>query len=174
MVNTDYKLDALRLLLQKDCLSERYHKLTDYTEKLIGGLKALGCQTKSDAAGLSDEALCSLGLSDAETVRLFRRFLTIYDPNRQKLRELEKLPIEPREREAYTELYCLPGVKLTRADLYLRSGFCSLADIAVSTVEEIRTRTAQTIAEQSLSCIVPLPKEIRTHIAVARAFTEYE
>ncbi|MCQ2430790.1 MAG: hypothetical protein MJ192_10730 [Clostridia bacterium] len=172
MINTNYRIDALSVLLDPGCLSERYAPLIPYKERLITGLKALGCRTKHDAELLPDDVLLGLGLPDAGVVRLFRRFLTIYDVSPQKLREIDKVTADPAERAAFRELYCLPGVKQIRASLYCRAGYETLQSVADASVEEILTRTAQVIAEDSLSCIVPLPKEVRTHIAVAKAFTE--
>jgi len=43
--------------------------------------------------------------------------------------------------------------------------------IAVSSAEEIRRRTEGLIEREGSCLAVPLMKEIRTHIAVTRAFT---
>lgn len=171
MINTDYKIEALGFLLDKSCLSERYWALIEYKDRLISGLCRLRCERKSDADKLTDDAYDAIGLSETALIRLFRRFLTIYDPSPTKFRELSKLVLSESEREAYTELYHLPGVKQTRAELYYRSGYETLEDIASATADEILEKTARTIEENGLSCIVPLPKEVRTHIAVAKAFT---
>lgn len=170
MINEDYKIEALNILLQKDCLPVSYHPLTDGREKLLEGLKKLGCVRKSDVSRLSDEALLDLGLADHAAVRLFRRFLTLYDTKPQKLHELAKLTADPAEREAFEELYHLPGVKATRAALYYYAGYKSVKAIAETTVEEVLAGTARAIAERQLSCTAPFPKEVRTHIAVAKAF----
>ena len=171
MISTDYNIEALRILLDKRCLSERYYPLLPYTDALLSGLPLLGCRKKSDAEKLSDEALAQIGMTAPETLRLFRRFLTIYDVNPQKFKEIPKLCSDEEEQAAFRELYCLPGVKYVRAALYYRSGYRSIAAFADTTVEEVLEKTARTIAENGLSCIVPLPKEVRTHIAVAKAFT---
>lgn len=70
------------------------------------------------------------------------------------------------------ELYQLPGVKSTRATLYFKAGFRSLADIAVSTPQEIIAKTESVIRQENLGLKAPLLKEVKTHIAVARAFTD--
>lgn len=169
-MNTDYRIDALNILLEKDCLPEKYHPLIQYKNGLISGLQALHCKTKNDAAALTDADLATIGLKDPGCIALFRRFLTLYDPNPQKFREIKKVTTDPVLQQAYTELYYLPGVKQTRASLYYKAGYRSLRDFVNTTPEEVRVRTAHVISECGLSCIVPLPKEIRTHIAVAKAF----
>ena len=169
-MNTDYHIDALEILLDETCLSERYYPLIDLKNVLMTGLHALHCKTKNDAASLSDADLSQIGLTDDGYIHLFRKFLTLYDPNPQKFREIRKAATDPEEQRAYTELYYLPGVKQTRASLYYRAGYKALADFVNTTPEEVRARTSQVISECRLSCIVPLPKEIRTHIAVAKAF----
>lgn len=168
-MSTDYAIGALDVLLEKDCLCERYYPLIKYKSALISGLALLGCRTKSDAEKLSDDELMQSGISIDE-VRLFRKFLTIYDAKPAKFREIEKLCASPEEQAAFRELYCLPGVKYVRANLYYRAGYKSLSDIASASEREILERTAAAIAENSLGCIVPLPKEVRTHIAVSKAF----
>ena len=170
-INTDYKIEALGILLDKSCLSQGFYPLIEYKELLLAGLPLLGCRTKSDAQHLPDDALLRLGLDDIDTVGLFRRFLTLYDPKPQKFREIEKITSDPEEQEAFRELYHLPGVKQTRAALYYQSGCKSINTFAEMTAEEILEKTARTISERGLSCIVPLPKDVRTHIAVAKAFT---
>lgn len=168
MVSTDYPIEAMELLLDKACLPERFFPLTEKKELILSELHRLGCQRKSDAASLPDEALA---LFFPETAGLFRRFLSLYDPRPQKLREAEALSLTPEESACFRELYLLPGVKEVRARLYFLSGFRTLTDFAQSTAEEIIQKTARTVRERQLSCTVPLPKEVRTHIAVAKAFT---
>ena len=170
MVQTNYPVAAVAILLDRSCLPERFFPLIPYRDALLSGLPAAGCRTKNDAASLPDDALIGLGLPDETAVRLFRRFLALYDPDPRKFREIDKVTTDPDERAAFRELYCLPGVKSVRATLYCRSGYRTLADFADTTAESVIERTARTIAEDRLPCIVPLPKEVRTHIAVARAF----
>lgn len=170
MIQTDYPVGAAAVLLDKSCLPERFFPLIPYRDALLSGLPAAGCRTKNDAAALPDDTLIGLGLPDETTVRLFRRFLALYDPDPRKFREIDKVTTDPDERAAFRELYCLPGVKAVRAALYCRSGYRTLADLADTTAEAVIERTARTITEQQLACIVPLPKEVRTHIAVAKSF----
>lgn len=58
-----------------------------------------------------------------------------------------------------------------RASLYFKAGFKALEDIAGSSVEEILEKTTKVIKEENLNLKVPLVKEVKTHIAVARVFT---
>ena len=171
MMNTDYPFAALEFLLDESCLTERFFPLIPHKAELLRGLQLLGCKTKSDAEHLSDEGLLRAGLNDPGLFPLFRRFLTLYDVKPQKLREIDKVASDPEERAAFRELYCLPGVKQVRASLYYRSGYRSLKDFTDADPEEIIARTAATISANGLSCVPPLPKEARTHIAVAKAFT---
>ena len=54
----------------------------------------------------------------------------------------------------------------------VEAGFRSLDDIAVSLPQEIIAKTENIIRKENLSLKVPLIKEIKKHIAVARAFTD--
>lgn len=167
MISTDYCIDALEILLDRDCVSERYYALIPYKRELLARFHRLGCRTKNDTAALSDEAI---GLANPSLTRLLRRFLGLYDPNPQKFRELAKLGLQPEKAAAFRELYHLPGVKAVRAELYYRAGFRSLRDFANAAPEDILTAAVQVIAQEKLSCIAPLPKEVRTQIAVSKAF----
>lgn len=166
---TDYPIEAMEVLLQEGCLLQRYHPLIPQKERLISGLQRLGCKTKSEAERLPDEAYLQIGLRE-DILPLLRRFYTLYDPAPGKFREIPRLCTDPVEAAVLRELYHLPGVKYTRARLYASSGFRCLGNIARSSPEEILEKTANTIVQEGLSCAVPLPKEVRTHIAVARAF----
>ena len=86
-------------------------------------------------------------------------------------KEIEKFDLDNKEAKAFEELYYLPGVKQTRASLYFKSGFKSLKDIADANAEDILSKTSLTILRYELPYKAPLPKEVRTHIAVAKAFT---
>lgn len=171
MIRTDYPIEALPLLLDRSCLLTRYHSLVPYTGVLLSGLRALGCRAKSEAAALPDEAFLRIGLPDTGAVHLFRGFLTLYDPEPKKLLEIDALTDVPAERKTFRELYCLPGVRQIRAALYCRAGLCTLRDIAETAPADILARTAETIRTENLTCAVPLPKEVRTHVAVTKALT---
>lgn len=150
----------------------RYYSLIPYKDILIENLNIMGCHTKSDCMKLSDESLLEAGLPDIEMVRLFRVFLILYDIKPAKLKEITAVCKTEEEVQSFRELYQLPGVKSTRAMLYFKAGFRSLADIARSTPQEIIEKTACIIREENLGLKVPLMKEVKTHIAVARAFTD--
>ncbi len=172
MWNADYKIDAIKELLNEDCILTRYYSLIPYKYTLVENLKKMGCYTKSDCMKLSDENLLDAGLKDIEMVNLFKAFLALYDIKPTKLREISSICKNPDETQSFQELYQLPGVKSTRAMLYYKAGFCSLDDIAISSPQEIIAKTENVIRKENLSLKVPLMKEIKTHIAVARAFTD--
>lgn len=172
MIDTNYTIEALEYLLKPECLSERYYPLIQYKDKLIKQSKRLGCKTKNDISNLSDTQLIDIGLKDQAIIKLLRKFLVMYEPNPQKVKEIEKLNLSNKERFAYQELYYLPGVKQIRASLYYHSGYKSLKDIGNASVKEILEKISLTISKNKLSCIVPLSKEVCTHIAVAKAFTK--
>ena len=171
MLNTDYKIEAIKVLLNEDCILTRYYSLIPYKDILVDNLNKVGCHTKPDCMKLSDESLLEAGLPDIEMVRLFSAFLVLYDIKPAKLKEIADVCKKDEEVQSFRELYQLPGVKSTRAMLYFKAGFQTLADIAHSTPQEIIEKTACIIREESLGLKVPLMKEVKTHIAVARAFT---
>lgn len=172
MLNTDYKIEAINWLLNEDCVLARYYSLIPYKDILVENLYKIGCYTKSDCMGLSDKSLLDAGLRDIEMVELFRAFLVLYDIKPAKLREIESVCTSNEEKESFLELYQLPGVKSTRAMLYFKAGFRSLEEIAISSPQEIMDKTENIIRKENLSLKVPLMKEVKTHIAVARAFTD--
>lgn len=171
-MNTDYKIEAIKVLLNEDCILARYYSLIPYKDILVENLNKIGCSTKSDCMKLSDAALLDAGLTDIGMVHLFRAFLALYDVKPTKLREITAVCKTKEEIQAFQELYQLPGVKSTRAMLYFKAGFHSLLDIAVSSPQEIIAKTENVIRKENLSLKVPLLKEVKTHIAVARAFTD--
>lgn len=172
MIDTNYPIEALDYLLDEKCLSERYYPLIEYKNQLITKSRKLGCKNKNDIAKLSNSDFLKFGLQDEKMIKLLRRFLTIYDPNPQKFKEIEKLNLEAKQYRAFKELYYLPGIKQTRANLYYCSGYKTIKAIAKANVEDILKNTALAISTNKLSCIVPLAKEVKTHIAVAKAFTQ--
>ncbi len=97
----------------------------------------------------------------------------MYEVNKSKLKEIDKLNLSIEEKESFKELYLLPGVKATRAELYYLSSLKSLMDISKKTPEEIINLTKKAIIENKLDYKAPLYKEANTHIAVAILLTEY-
>ena len=75
VMNSDYKVEAIDILLNEDCILQRYVPLVPYKHKIIKHLKKLGCRTKSECTELSDRSLLDIGLPDMEMVMLFRTFL---------------------------------------------------------------------------------------------------
>jgi hypothetical protein len=172
-MNSDYKVEAMDILLNEDCVLQRYIPLIPYKHDIIKNLKKLGCYTKSECMKLSDHSLLDIGLTDMEMVILFRNFLSLYDVKPTKLKEINSICKTPEEMQSFQELYQLPGVKSTRAMLYYKAGLRSLEIIAHSSVREVIEKTKYVIKTENLDLKVPLMKEVRTHIAVARAFTNY-
>lgn len=62
MLNTDYKIQAIKVLLNEDCILTRYYPLIPYKNILVEKLSKMGCYTKSDCVNLSDESLLDAGL----------------------------------------------------------------------------------------------------------------
>lgn len=169
----DYKIEAIRVLLKQDCVLQRYFPLIRYKEALVQNLSANGFRTKSDCVVLSDEDLIAMGLPSGELAALFRCFLTLYDAKASKFRDIEDFAENEAEAAAFRELYLLPGVKAVRAKLYRDAGYGTLGKIASASPEQIIRDTSPFILKRGLNLKAPLPKEVRTHIAVAAALTVY-
>lgn len=172
MPNPDYQIDAIGILLNEDCILKGFYPLIPYKDAIIERLRALGCIRKSDAVKIADEELLQAGLPEIGMVKLFRRFLVLYDPKQQKMREIEQISKNREETKIYEELYKLPGVKNTRARLYALAGFDCLEDIAHTAPETLIAACERMIAKEKLAMKPPLMKEARTHIAVAKAFCD--
>lgn len=169
--NSNYPIGAIRTLLNEDCLLARYYPLIPYKETLIDHLGKTDCRTKAKCLCLTDEALLEAGLPNLDMVQLFRHFLKLYDINPAKLKEIGSFCVDGYEKQMYEDLYNLPGVKKTRAMLYVKAGYRSLGAIAYTTPQEMIARTKRVILEKGLDCKPPFEKEAKTHIAVAKAFT---
>lgn len=169
----NYKIEAIKILLNTDCVLTRYYSLIPYKEKLVNNLIELGCTTKDECLKLDDELLIKSGLPNIEDVRLFKSFLNIYDINKSKFKEINTFCTSKEEENAFYQLYLLPGIKKTRATLYYKSGYDTLKVIANSSAEEIIFKISGTIDRDNLELKVPLLKEVKTHIAVAKAFSLY-
>ena len=170
----NYKIDAMEILLQEDCILQRYHALIPYKTALIHGLQQNGCLSRDECAGLPDESLLKIGLPNLEMVRLFRNFLVMYDVPPQKMREADKISGSEEERDSFRELYLLPGVRAVRAKLYYAAGYKYLRPIADASPGQIISDTAEVIRQQDPELKVPLLKEAKTHVAVAKVYTYYK
>ncbi len=169
----DYRIEALDVLLHEDCILERYLPLIPYKERLINSLRQRRCLTKSQCQALSDDLLLEMGLPDGMMVGLFRRFLVMYDVKNSKMKEIDLLAEDAAEAASFQALYLLPGVKATRARLYCAAGYRTLERIAAADPEQIIRETSDAILRNGWTLKAPAPKEVRTHIAVAKALTVY-
>lgn len=167
----NYRIEAINILLDKECILERYFPLIPYKDELLKKFKEENIKTKDEAIK-SDNILKSVFKNDT-LVGLFKLFLNMYEVNKSKLKEIDKLGLIEEERESFNELYLLPGVKATRARLYYLSSLKSLEEIANKTPEEIIDITKKAIIHCELNCKEPLYKEACTHIAVAKLLTSY-
>lgn len=169
----DYLVGAFEILLDKDCILQRYYPLLPYKGILMESMAKLHCISKNECTALSDAALLESGLPSPELVALFRRFLVMYDVKDSKYADIGTVAADEAETAAFRELYLLPGVNAVRAALYYRSGYGSLRKIAAALPDRIIQDTSDYIRCNGLAQKPPLPKEVRTHIAVAKAFTEF-
>ena len=170
----NYKIEAIDVLINDDCILNRYYALIPYKFTLISNFQRNSIVSKEDCLSLSDDFLLQMGLPDVDMVNLFRSFLVMYDVKPQKLREIEKVSSCEEEIKSFQELYLLPGVKAVRAKLYYEAGYKCLKDIAVVSPEQMIHDTAEVIRQKKLDLKVPLLKEVKTHIAVAKTYTFYQ
>ena len=77
------------------------------------------------------------------------------------MKEIDTLCKEPDKARFLRELYYLPGVRYTRANLYYRSGIRTLMDFAASQPEEIIAKTEELIRKENLDLKAPLMKEVK-------------
>lgn len=172
-MNSNYLIQGIEVLLVEDRILKGYVPLIPFSGQLVQGLLALGCKTRDDCLALSDDELASAGLP-TQLTGLFRRFLHLYDYKGKGIKDIPDAEAKSAEEiAALLELMRLPGVKAIRAQLYYHCGLRSLADFAAWEAEPLRAHIAQVIERDTLPCSVPLPKELRTQIAVAKLFTEY-
>ena len=169
----NYYIDAVLELLSESCILERYYPLIKFKEEVVSKLKSNGIFTKEIALQLSDDFYLTI-FSDSNLIRLFKKFLVMYDVNENKFKEIEKMKIEESIKESYRELYLLPGVKEVRANLYYKCGIKSLDDIYSKNYDEIIKILRNGIKKNNLASKLPLPKEINTHIVVAKLYVIYK
>lgn len=135
-----------RFLRLYDFKERRLSDLGDFPPELLASLKNAGLTGSSKILAF----FCRNGL--AESSRL-----------------LAASPQDCFRLFCYCDLMRLPGVRATRAGLYFRSGFTGLASFAAVTGEDLLAQTALTRERLGLDAAVPLPKEVRTQLAAARA-----
>ncbi len=163
-MNDNYYLDDLIGALERDVVMERYYPLIAYKDALAAILEKAGATRKdlvTDA--VTEEIRAALG---NPTAGLFARYIHIYDFNPSKLKEIKGY-LGTKEYDDLSNLLRLPGVRLLRAELYLRSGV-TLAVLAEKTTQEIRDMVRDCIQRENLPLIVPQPKEVNCHRAVAK------
>ncbi len=170
-MNTDYSIGAIEILLNEDCVLKRFYPLIPYKDTIIKTFNEMGFQRKSEIMKLSDEDLMCVFSSQPELSGLFRAFLKLYDTDAKKMREIDRAALPSEADAAFRQFFLLPGVRTTRATLYFKAGFRTLEDIASSSPEEMIEKTAKAIKAENLSMVPPLMKEVKTHIAVSKAFT---
>ena len=170
----NYKIEAIDILLKEDCILQRYYPLIPYKTMLLHNILKNRYLSKEECLTLQDEVLIQMGLPDADMVQLFRLFLNMYDVKPSKLKEIQKVSENEEEKNVFQELYQLPGVKAVRVRLYASAGYSNLIKIAESSPEQIISDIARVIIHNKLELKVPLLKEARTHIAVAKALTVYK
>lgn len=169
----DYKIEAMDVLLNEDCVLQRYFSLIQYKEMLMKNLIKNHCFSKTECMELPDEILIEMGLPNYEEARLFRNFLVMYDVKDSKFKDIKEIAANEAEADSFRELYLLPGVKAVRAKLYYDANYKNLSEIASAFPEQIIFDTSKVILQKGLKLKAPLPKEVRTHIAVAKALTIY-
>ena len=170
-MNTDYKIEAIEFLLNRDCVLGRYYPLIPIKSQIISFLKSTDVTVKNDCDKIPDEAYLKSGILDKNTLLLFKRFLSLYDVKQTKFKELDKLGLTPKKYAVYKEFYYLPGVKERRASLYYGIGLRSIKDIASALPSDIIYKCEEFIKRENSGLKPPLLKEVKTHIAVAKAFT---
>ncbi len=170
----NYQIQAMDVLLCEDCILKCYSPLIPYKEQLVNSFLRINCPTRDHCLALTDDELINAGLPD-DLCGLFRRFLRMYDYKGKGLRDIPDAENKANDEVAsLLELMRLPGVKAIRAQLYYHCGLKSLQDFAASDWQSLQDQIAQCIARDALPRSVPLPKELRTQIAVAKAFTIYQ
>ena len=159
----NYKIEAIDVLLNEDCILQRYFPLIQYKEMLIENLMNNHYFSKAEC----------MELPNHELVKLFRNFMVMYDVKDSKFKDIKDIVTNEAEADSFRELYLLPGVKGVRAKLYYDANYKCMSTIASANTEQIIRDTSKVILQKGLKWKAPLPKEVRTHIAVAKAFTIY-
>lgn len=186
----NYYLDDLIDSIDLNSTLSRYYPLIEFKEQLKKTLKENNIIRKEE---YNSEKLKDLFREDI--IRLFSFAIHLYDFKPRKLKELDFIdPIIIDELNSikinnsgdfilyylsnkdkkYQYFYdiCnlmrLPGVKGIRAKLYYDCGFKSFDDFVCKKAEDIQKIISDFINENERKESCPLPKEISTHIAVAK------
>lgn len=172
--NADYQIEGIKILLNEDCIVQKFYPLIPYKNQLSKNLSDKGFLTKNACAVLSDEELMKAGLPDENMASLFRCFLRHYDYKGKGRKDIPDAEYRSEEEIlSLLELMRLPGVKAVRAGLYYHCGLRTLPDFAAADAGQLRDKIAGIIQKENLPFSPPQPKELRTQIAVGRVFTEY-
>ena len=169
-MNDNFFTEDLIASLARDVVMERYYPLIDHKEELTAILKKAGAVRKDQVSDAVTEDIRNM-LGETVSV-LFARFIHIYDFNKSKLREIKDYAGKS-EYDSLAGLLRLPGVRLLRAALYYHSGV-TLAVLAEKTTEEIRDMVRDYIQRENRAEIVPQPKEVNCHRAVAKMILHTE
>lgn len=171
--STNYKTEGILCLINEDCMLKCFYPLIPIKDIIVQGLLKEGAKTKEECLKLSDDALISAGIPE-NLIPLFRRFLCHYDYKGKGIKDIPEANGKTAEElRSLIELMHLPGVKAVRAQLYYRCGLTSLDQFAAYDVQALLDRISSVIKAELLPFSVPFPKELRTQIAVATAFTKY-
>ena len=169
-MNDNYFTEDLIGFLERDIVMERYYPLIDYKGELTAILNKSGVVRKDQVSDAVKENICMM-LGDVVS-GLFIRYIHIYDFKKSKLREINSY-IGTKEYDALADLLRLPGVRLLRAGLYFNSGI-TLEVLAEKSTEEIRNMVCEYIQRENRSEIIPQPKEVNCHRAVAKMILHTE
>src|SRR5574344_1154350 len=122
--SSNYKICGLKILLNENCLLSRYYPLIEIRDVLLQKLAQAGCATRDDCLNLSDAQLMLAGLTDNDSVTLFKRFLHLYDYKGKGIKDIPNANNKAADEIiSLLDLMRLPGVKYTRAQLYYLCGF---------------------------------------------------
>lgn len=132
-----------------DFRERRLSEITCVPPQLIAMLAADGVKTSSDCIFLcAERGVAAVGTAYGGAEDDAERLLRICD------------------------LMRLPGCKSTRAELYVGCGYGGLCAFANESAETMRAHIAEVIVERFPEWGVPLPKELRTQIAVAKVLPD--
>ena len=87
----NYKIEAIDVLLNEDCILQRYFPLIQYKEMLIENLMNNHYFSKAECMELPDEILIEMGLPNHELVKLFRNFMVMYDVKDSKFKDIKDI-----------------------------------------------------------------------------------